>query len=154
MDAVRQKNCATQQMKRMNVPQLWPIAVTQFDGTMYRSTAGSTGAGRVTATSRMNPKNTDATTDMYIPTAAERDAWCVSSATCADASKPVIVYWAISRPVKKTYQNTMLPKVAGADSPPQPVALIVSVKTKLKERCVSGTVARMTTMTPTPIMCQ
>ena len=33
-DAVRQKNCATQQMKRMNVPQLWPIAVTQLDGTM------------------------------------------------------------------------------------------------------------------------
>ena len=102
----------------------------------------------------MNPKNTETTTDMYMPTAAERDAWCVSSATCADASKPVIVYWAISRPVRNTYQNTMLPKVAGADSPPQPVALIVSVKTKLNERCSSGTVARMITMTTTPIMCQ
>ncbi len=34
IDAVRQKNCATQQMKRMNVPQLCPIAVTQLDGTM------------------------------------------------------------------------------------------------------------------------
>ena len=29
-----QKNCATQQMKRMNVPQLWPMAATQLDGTM------------------------------------------------------------------------------------------------------------------------
>ena len=56
----------------------------------------------VTATRRMKPKTTDATTDMYIPTAAERDAWCVSSAMCADASKPVIVYWAISRPVRNT----------------------------------------------------
>ena len=54
----------------------------------------------------MKPKITEATTDMYMPTAADREAWCVSSATCADASKPVIVYWAISRPVRKTYQKT------------------------------------------------
>ena len=60
------------------------------------------GTANVTATSRMNPNTTDATTDMYIPTAAERDAWCVSSAMCAEASKPVIVYWAIRRPVRKT----------------------------------------------------
>ena len=33
-DAVRQNSCATQQMKRMNVPQLWPIAATQLVGTM------------------------------------------------------------------------------------------------------------------------
>ena len=42
---------------------------------------------------------------MYIPTAAMRDAWCVSSAMCADASKPVIVYCDISRPRPKTNQN-------------------------------------------------
>ena len=35
----------------------------------------------MTATRRMNPKNTEATTDMYMPTAAERDAERVSSAT-------------------------------------------------------------------------
>src|SRR3954454_21111219 len=33
-DAVRQKNCAIQQMKSRNVPQLWPIAATQLVGTM------------------------------------------------------------------------------------------------------------------------
>ncbi len=82
----------------MNVPQLWPIAATQLDGTMYRSSCGSTGNALVTATSRMNPKKTEATTDMYMPTAAQRDASWVSSATCAEASKPVIVYWAMRRP--------------------------------------------------------
>ncbi len=56
----------------------------------------------MTATRRMKPKTTETTTDMYIPTAAERDAFRVSSATCAEASKPVIVYCAISKPVKKT----------------------------------------------------
>ena len=121
-------------MKRMNVPQLSPMAVTQLDGTMYRSKTGSAGSAAVTATSRMKPKNTDATTDMYIPTAADREACCVSSATCADASNPVIVYCAIKRPVRATYQNTALPNVLGADSPPQPVRLSVSVKTKLNER--------------------
>ena len=102
----------------------------------------------------MKPKITEATTDMYMPTAADREAWCVSSATCADASKPVIVYWAMSRPVRKTYQNTALPNVSGADSPPQPVRLSVSEKTKLKERWSSGTVKRMITITATPAMCQ
>ena len=33
-EAIRQKSCATQQMKRMNVPQLSPIAATQLEGTM------------------------------------------------------------------------------------------------------------------------
>ena len=68
----------------------------------------------------MKPKITEATTDMYIPTAAERDALCVSSATWADASKPVIVYWAISRPVRKTYQNTGLPNVSAPPHRPSP----------------------------------
>ena len=62
---------------------------------------------------------------MYIPTAAIRDAWCVSSAMCADASKPVIVYCDISRPRPKTYQKTMLPKFV----PLKPELLTVSVKT-------------------------
>ena len=53
---------------------------------------------KVTASSRIQPKNTDATTDMYMPTAAIRDALPVSSAMCADASNPVIVYWDISSP--------------------------------------------------------
>src|SRR4026209_376366 len=150
----RQKNWATQQMNRRNVPQLSPMAETQLVGMMYRSIVGSAGSASVTATSRMKPKKTEATTDIYIPTAANREALCVSSAVCADASKPVIVYWAISRPVRNTYQNTMLLKLVGAGSPPQPVAFTVSVKIDPNERCSSGTSNKTTTMTPTPIMCQ
>ena len=56
-------------------------------------------------------------TDVYMPTAAMRDASCVSSAVCADASKPVIVYWAISRPSPNTNQN------AGFDQEVVPVAV-------------------------------
>ena len=63
------------------------------------------GIANVTATSRMKPKTTEATTDMYMPTAAIREAWWVSSAMCADASKPVIVYWAIRRPSPNTSQK-------------------------------------------------
>src|SRR4029453_486173 len=144
----------TQQMNRMDVPQLSPIAVTQLDGTMYRSNTGSAGSAAVTATRRMKPKITEATTDMYIPTAAEREALCVSSATWADASNPVIVYWAMRKPVRNTYQNTGLLNEVGAGSPPQPVRFRVSVKTELNERWSSGTNTRTSTITPTPIMCQ
>jgi hypothetical protein len=41
----------------------------------------------------------------------------------------------MSRPVRKTYQNTMLLKLSGAASPPHPVALTVSVKIDVNERC-------------------
>ncbi len=68
---------------------------------------------------------TETTTDMYMPTAAIRDAWCVSSAMCADASKPVIVYCDISRPRPNTYQKTMLPKFV----PENPELLTVWVNT-------------------------
>ncbi len=60
------------------------------------------GIANVTATKSTKPKITETTTDMYIPTAAERDAVRVSSAMCAEASNPVIVYCAMSRPVRKT----------------------------------------------------
>ena len=46
----------------------------------------TSGTANVTATSRTNPKNTDATTDMTIPMAADRDACRVSSLMCAEAS--------------------------------------------------------------------
>src|SRR3954468_17232988 len=51
-DAVRQKNCAAQQMKSRNVPQLWPIAATQLVGTMSRSKVGCAGRASVTAKRR------------------------------------------------------------------------------------------------------
>src|SRR5262249_17731472 len=108
VDAVRQKNCATMQMNRSTSDQFWLIDVDQIHGTtvpMLSSAPCVLGTANVTATRRTNPKMTETTTDMYIPTAAIREAWWVSSAMCADASKPVIVYWAISRPRPKTSQN-------------------------------------------------
>ncbi len=63
------------------------------------------GIANVTATSRTKPKIAETTTDMYMPTAAIREAWWVSSAMCAEASKPVIVYWDISRPSPNTNQK-------------------------------------------------
>ena len=44
------------------------------------------GIANVTATSRTKPTITETMTDMYIPTAAMREALCVSSAMCAEAS--------------------------------------------------------------------
>ena len=46
----------------------------------------TSGTAKVIATSRMNPNTTEATTDMTMPIAAERDACRVSSLMCAEAS--------------------------------------------------------------------
>ena len=59
----------------------------------------------MTATRRMNPNTTETKTDVHMPTAAPLDAALVSSAVCADASKPVIVYCESSRPSPNTNQN-------------------------------------------------
>src|ERR687897_216981 len=129
-DAVTQKNCATTQMKSSASAQFWLIDSDQTQGTrkpMFSIAPPVLGTASVTATSRMKPKITDITTDRYIPTAAIREAWFVSSAMCAEASKPVIVYCAISRPVAKTYQS---------------------------DRWSSGTSSRTATMKSTPAMCQ
>ena len=56
----------------------------------------------------MKPKKTDATTDMYIPTAADARRLVRLLGDVREASKPVIVYWAISRPREHEYQNTRL----------------------------------------------
>ena len=63
------------------------------------------GIANVTATRRMNPKMTDTTTDMTMPIAADREAFLVSSLMWAEASYPVIVYWAIRSPIPNTTQN-------------------------------------------------
>ncbi len=89
VEAVRQKNCATTQMKSSASDQFWLIEVAQIHGTtapMFVRAPLVLGIANVTATSRMKPKITETTTDMYIPTAAIREAWCVSSAMCAEAS--------------------------------------------------------------------
>ncbi len=80
----------------------------------------------MTAVSRMKPAITETTTAQSIPVAAERDAWCVSSAMWADASYPVSVYWAMPiEPIAKTIQNTPLLQPA----PENPELLTVSPNT-------------------------
>ena len=54
------------------------------------------------ATSRMKPKITDTTTENTMPRGADVSASWVSSDMCADASYPVSVYCALSRPISAT----------------------------------------------------
>src|SRR5262249_29143749 len=97
-------------------------------------------------------KITETTTDMYMPTAAMREALCVSSAMCADASKPVIVYCAISRPRPNTSQKAAW--LNPVTLWPYPVAFAVPVKTYDSDWWWLGTKIKMTTITATPTMCQ
>ena len=103
----------------------------------------TSGTTKVTATSRTNPKTTDATTAVTIPIAADRDAWRVSSLMCADASYPVIVYADMIRPRART---NPIP------TPVNPESSIVCVNTNATDRCW-GTRASTATTTVTPIMC-
>src|SRR5437588_9807883 len=128
-DAVPQKNCATQTITRRNSAHLLPSDVCQ----MYLTSNApapivpfTSGTANVTATSRMKPKITDITTDMTTPHAAAREALRVSSLMCADASYPVYVYCAISRPSPKTNQKIGAEKLC----PLKPDALIGCANTK------------------------
>src|SRR3954452_5418894 len=147
-DASPQKNWATQAITSRNSAHLSPIAVCQMYCTakVYWPAVLPTGPGiaNVIATSRMNPNITDTTTDMTMPMAAEREAFRVSSLMCADASKPVIVYWAISRPMPNTKKNALSEN---------PELLIVWVNTNAADWWC-GTTASTTTISPTPTMCQ
>ena len=71
---------------------------------------------------------------------------------CAEASKPVIVYCAISRPVANTYQKIGLEKFMVAS--PKPEAFTVSPKTYPSDWWLSGTNSSTITMKITPAMCQ
>src|SRR5687767_4536890 len=69
IDAVTQKNCATTQMNSRASAQFWPIDSDQIHGTRnprFSVAPSVLGMANVTATSRMNPNTTDATTDMYM----------------------------------------------------------------------------------------
>src|SRR4051794_38359958 len=88
-DAVPQKNCATHAITSRNSAHLRLIDVSQMYVTMLPPAPSApfvSGIANVTATSRMNPKITDTTTDMTMPQAAARDALRVSSLMCAEAS--------------------------------------------------------------------
>src|SRR5919201_3150103 len=103
-DAIVQNVCATTAMKSRNSAQRLLIDVSQMYVTMFAPAEAApfvSGIANVTATSRMKPKITDTTTDMTMPQAAPSCALWVSSLMCAEASYPVIVYWAIRRPVRK-----------------------------------------------------
>src|SRR5262245_52615699 len=110
-DAVTQKNWATTQMKSNASAQFWLIELAQIHGTRSPrsltvwSAPSVLGIAKLTASSRTHPKITETTTEVHIPTAAKRDALCVSSAVCADASKPVIVYCGRSMPSPSTSRN-------------------------------------------------
>ena len=52
--------------------------------------------------SSTQPANSDTTIDITMPRGPLREAPRVSSVMCADASYPVNVYWASSRPSSST----------------------------------------------------
>src|SRR4029453_4531236 len=93
-EAVTQKNCATTQMKSSASAQSWLIELAQIQGTRrpralpVSSPPPVLGIANVTPRSRIQPKITETTTEVHIPVAAMRDALWVSSAVCAEASKP------------------------------------------------------------------
>ena len=77
IDAVTQKNCAITQMKSRNSAHPWPIDSAQLQGTRkprFSIAPSVLGIASVTASSSTKPKITEATTDMYMPTAAMREA--------------------------------------------------------------------------------
>jgi hypothetical protein len=131
-DAVTQKNCATTQMKSSASAQSWLIEFAQIQGTSspraltVSSAPCVLGIAKVTATRRTQPKITETTTDVHIPVAAIREALLVSSAVCADASKPVIVYCGRSMPRPSTSRNASPNEVVPS---PKPELLTVFVNT-------------------------
>lgn len=65
---------------------------------------------------RKKPKIAEHPMDIRTPTGADQEALCVSSDKCADASKPVIVYWLRRIPQMATYAGD-----ARTDQPGSPV---------------------------------
>src|SRR5262245_16693433 len=155
-DAVTQKNCATTQMKSSASAQSWLIEFAQIQGTSspraltVSSAPWLLGIANVTARRRIQPKITETTTEVHIPVAAIREALLVSSAVCADASKPVIVYCGSSMPSPSTSRNASPNEVVPS---PKPELLIVFVNTYESDWWLSGTMIRIATITTTPAMC-
>ncbi len=124
-DAVRQKNCATTQMKSRISAQFWLIDSVQIQGTtipMFSSAPSVLGIGERDREEQDPPEERPMRRPTCTcPTAAIREAWCVSSAVCAEASKPVIVYWDSSSPRPNTNQNAGLDEVVGRAAVPRRV---------------------------------
>src|SRR3989440_2957891 len=148
-DAMPQKNCATTQMNSRNLPSPPPAASMKICAggkpvADWRSAVKSWIA-HVTANSSRKPATSDTTTELTMPRGAATAASWVSSDTCALASYPVNVYWAISRPSRNAY--------TAAPVPVRPVEFLVSRNTSDRDLWWSGTNSRTTTMTPTPARC-
>ena len=87
--AIRQNVCAQTMMKSRISAHVVPIDPCQMYSTMYVNcfwTPTWLGIANVTASSRTKPAITETITAQTMPKAADRDALCVSSAMCADAS--------------------------------------------------------------------
>src|SRR5262249_27602080 len=102
-------------------------------------------AANVIASSTTQPISADQNTEPQTPRAAALAAPCVSSEMCADASKPVIVYWVRRKPSGSTYHQNMLS--------PKPELFRCVVKTWSTLACWSGTMTRTPTITATPRTC-
>ena len=90
----------------------------------------------------MKPPISDTSTLITMPRGAAREAFLVSSETCAEASYPVKVYCAISRPIRNTYGRNV-----------QPVSLWKPVSVQDTDWCRSGRIHSTATMTSTPATC-
>src|SRR5674476_1015296 len=98
----------------------------------------------------MKPATMEIQMELTMPFAPEMFAWIVSSVTWADASYPVNVYCAFSRPMRKMQ--------SGTENPESPLnAFHPSLPNRNETdwwECEEGAQYRMTTMTATPIRCQ
>src|ERR1700751_2449030 len=85
-----------------------------------------------------------------MPCAAALAALVVSSERCAEASKPVIVYWVRIPPSGTTYRKNLRLLVP----PENPELLIQCVNTKDALWCELGPKIRISTIADAPTMCQ
>lgn len=77
---------------------------------------------------RKKPNTAEQMIDVRTPIGALQDAFRVSSDRCAEASKPVIVYWLIKMPMQATYSGD-----ARTDHPGSPVPSLKVAKTNLAD---------------------
>src|SRR6478672_1663412 len=105
-EAMPQKNWATAQMKTSATPREWPAASMKICAggrpMLVVRALSMFWIDAVMATSRTQPAKRETTTEFTMPLGALTDAEWVSSATWAEAWKPVKVYCAMSRPMRNT----------------------------------------------------
>ena len=151
-DAMPQKNCAPQTMKSRNFATVGLLRASRkicAGGSPVEVAASlvtpawlPSWMAAVIEKSRIQPPTIEISTLITMPRGAAVEAFLVSSDTCADASYPVYVYCAMSRPMRNTY---------GAND--QPVSLCHAVKVQPTSWCRVGMIQSAPTMMSTPTMC-